>query len=221
MTKNKVNKDDPIKVEETLGLEEQKDLVVDDYVAPVVTELVVEPPKPVVKPVVEKKVTYNKPLDVIGVKQLKGVADTVVTDIMTQRIKRHMEYLNGTVGFKDQEDRINEQVTFIETIGNTLRLPYEQYALVTNVLINEIQANLSLFKEGMAFRFTKGLDRTYPVETITTYQTYVTFLTIIASNWKNRHRLDRLVDLTYAVNKLDKTGKENTTRYFKQLVARS
>ena len=194
-----------------------------DYIAPAVEEL--SPKKHVDEPEVKKELpveaTFKKTLEVIGVGDFTGAGATATTDIMTKRIKRHMTFLNGSLGFKDKEDRIKEQVTFIETIGNTFRLPYEQFALVTNILVSEIHKNIEVFNTGCAFKHTKGLDKIYPAEIINLYQTYITFLSIIAGNWNRRHRLDSLVDLSYAVSKLDKAGKENVTRYFKQLVARA
>lgn len=192
---------------------------VDDLTNKETKEVKPEPPKKAIQQSAVEA-TFKGNQDVIGVKELSGSAN-ITTDIITKRIKRHMAYLTGEVGFKDSDERIKEQVTFIETIGNTLRLPYDQYVIVTNVLINEMKENIDIFRKGLAFRFTRGLDKLYPPEIISTYETYISFLSVIAANWNNRYRLDRLVDLTYAIQKLEKAGKENTTRYFKSLIANS
>lgn len=185
------------------------------------SELKIKEPTQVQEEVKQERKSYEPNKDVIGVKQLTKATNTEALNVITTRIKRHMEYLNGNIGFSSPEQRIDEQVTFIETIGNTLKLPYQDYVEVTNVLINQIRNNSEVFSKGLAFRFTKDLGQKYPIKIIATYETYMTLLATIATNWTRRHALDRLVDLDYGIQNLDRKSKENVTRYFKQIISHS
>lgn len=178
--------------------------------APVVKAAVVEPVKNV-------EPTLAPALDVISVSKMLNAKGTVVTDQMIARIDRHMKYLRGEEGFNDQKERDTEQVTFIETIGNSLKMDFEGYAIVTDYLLKQVRDNQSVFSDGMAFRFTVGLDKNYPTDIIRQYQSYVELLTKIAANWKVRYKLKKLIDIAYVIQPLQNKAKENITQYFNKI----
>jgi len=156
--------------------------------------------------------------DVIGIGRMTNSKGDVATDVMKARIARHFQYLSGELGFKDSDARIQEQITFIDTIGNTLKLEFDKYVVVTDYLLNQIRENKTIFSDGTAFRFVKDLDKQYPIEHIRTYRNYMTLLTMIANSWPRRHELNKLVDVTYAIKDLNRLGKENVTQYFNKLM---
>ena len=155
--------------------------------------------------------------DVIAINKMVNAKGTVTTDIMVARIKQHMEFLSGAKRYKNKEEEVQEQVSFIETIGNSLKLDFPQFALVTDELLNAIRENKDVFQKGTQFRFTMGLDKTYPAQYIRTYQVYMTFLAMVAKNWVSRYKLDKLVDLAHVIHDFDRKGKENLTQYFRYL----
>jgi hypothetical protein len=161
--------------------------------------------------------SYEKNVEVVAINKMVNAKGDATTDIIVQRINTHMEFLSGRKRYKDKAEETQEQVTFIETIGNTLKLDFPQYALVTDALLNAMRENKDVFDHGLAFRFTKGLERTYPSQYIRTYQNYITFLTMVSKNWVSRYKLDKLIDPAYMVQDFDRKAKENVTQYFRLL----
>jgi hypothetical protein len=156
---------------------------------------------------------------VIGVNKILNAKGTVVTDIMIKRIDKHLEYLNGTVGFKDTEERDEEQVSFIETIGNSLKMDFDGYVVFTDYLLTKIRDNQKVFTDGLAFRFCAELKKGSYTEAVKNYQAYIEFLTKIAINWNVRYKLKKLVDTAYVIQPLNQKGKENVTQYFNKLAS--
>lgn len=209
-----------------------------DYVAPAVEEVApisekgsVVAPQPKQSPVpaapVKAEVAPAKiaeptlvPLPaVIGVNKILNAKGNVVTDIMIKRIDKHLEYLNGEVGFTDHKERDEEQVSFIETIGNSLKMDFEGYVVFTDYLLTKIRDNQKVFTDGLAFRFCADLKKGSYAEAVKNYQAYVEFLTKIAINWNVRYKLKKLVDTAYVIHPLNQKGKENVTQYFNKLAS--
>ena len=154
---------------------------------------------------------------VVGIgAQVNAKGDTT-TDVMVARIERHVEFLAGRKRYKTKEEEREEQISFMETVGNSLRLDFEQFVVVTDDLLNIIRNNRDVFDGGLAFRHTVGLDRKYPVQTIRLYHTYMSFLSMVAKNWEARYKLHQLVDLASVIVDLNRKGKENVTQYFRYL----
>lgn len=213
-----------------------------DYVAPETQDLsdkggVVESKSSVKEvqgiPVVEKKNTpvvepgaidvpepsLVEPEPVIAVSKLVNAKGTVVSDLAIARIERHLKYIRGDEGFSSTEQRFEEQAGFIQSIGNTLKLDFDQYALVTDHLLTQIRENQEVFSNGEAFRFIPGMEKRYPTEAIAAYQAYIELLTKIASNWKVRYKLKKLIDIGYVSQSLPRKGKENLAQYFNKVSA--
>lgn len=192
------------------------------YVAPVVEERVtpkvVEQPKPTVKEEVTAP-RFKHTEEVVKSNQMVQRNSSVITNIMLDRVEKHMKHLNGTLGFNNKQEQEVEQITFMETMGNVLKLDYERFSIVTDKLISEIRANEKVFTEGLAFRFMKGLEAKYPKSIIDVYQTYITFLTRIAVNWTKRHQLKNMIDINHVISDLNRTAKSNVTKYFNKLTS--
>lgn len=156
---------------------------------------------------------------VIGLNKILNAKGTVVTDIMIKRIDKHLEYLRGDVGFKDNEERDQEQVTFIETIGNSLKMDFDGYVIFTDYLLTKIRDNQKVFTDGLAFCFCAELKKGSYTEAVKNYQGYIEFLTKIAINWNVRYKLKKLVDIAYVIQPLNQKGKENVTQYFNKLAS--
>lgn len=206
-----------------------------DYVAPVTEELSQKvtdksnttanqgSAKPAEQKPTEQKseeTTFKKEqqeAQVIGLKQMVNSKGNATTDIIVERIEKHISYLSGKVAFANNDAKAREQQSFIETIGNSLKLDFDQYVLVTDELLRVIRENDKVFRDGLAFRFMVGLGANYPLESVKAYQSYITYLTKIAFNWSNRHRINELVDPTFVMQNLDRKSKENITRYFNMM----
>jgi hypothetical protein len=182
---------------------------------------VAKTPDAVAKPTKEAEApaeaTFQEEPMVIGITKMINAKGDTTTDVMVSRINRHVEFLAGRKRFKDKKEEVDEQISFIETIGNSMRLDFEQFAVVTDDLLNIIRANPEIFSGGLAFRHTVGLDRKYPVQTIRVYHTYISFLAMVAKNWESRYRLGSLIDLASVITDLNRKGKENVTQYFRYL----
>ena len=163
--------------------------------------------------------TLAPALDVVGVSQMLNAKGNLVTASMIARIDRHMAFLVGTEGFNDVAERNLEQVSFIETIGNSMKLDFDGYVIVTDYLLEQIRANQQVFTDGMAFRFTASLGKAYPADVVRNYQSYIELLTKIAVNWKVRYKLKKLIDITYAIKDLQPKAKVNVTQYFNKVAA--
>ena len=197
----------------------------DEYVAPDVTDVSgKEPAEGVLSkketPVVTKQIqpSLEEEVLVIGVGRMTNAKGNETTDLIKNRIKRHFEYLSSKLRFKDDDERDEEQSSFIETIGNTLRLPFEQYVVVTDYLLQQIRESGGLFADGTAFRFTRVMKVKIPVEHVRNYRSYMTLLSMIANNWGRRHQLNKFIDIAYPIKDLPKAGKENVTQYFNKLM---
>lgn len=176
----------------------------------------------VITPAVKEEVapaeaTFQAEPMVIGIAKMINAKGDMTTDVMVARINRHIEFLAGRKRFKDKKEEQDEQISFIETIGNSMRLDFEQFAVVTDDLLTIIRANAEVFSGGLAFRHTVGLDKKYPANTIRLYHTYISFLTMVAKNWEARYKLHTLIDLASVITDLNKKGKENVTQYFRYL----
>lgn len=185
------------------------------------TVLVAKAPAVIAQPVKEEaapaEATFQAEPMVIGIAKMINAKGDTTTDVMVARINRHIEFLAGRKRFKDKKEEQDEQISFIETIGNSFRLDFEQFAVVTDDLLTLIRANADVFSGGLAFRYTVGLDKKYPAQTIRLYHTYMSFLTMVAKNWEARYKLHSLIDLASVITDLNKKGKENVTQYFRYL----
>lgn len=211
---------------ETPATEEK---VVEDkgYVAPEVKSLgqtkpaASAQPKPAIEKVATqpamREATFRVAEGTITISKMINAKGTATTDVILGRIEKHMKHLSGQLGFKNEEEKVREQLSFIETIGNTLRLDFPQYALVTDVLLNNIKANQTVFDKGLAFRFVGSLGKSYSQEHIKTYQTYMNFLAVVAKNWTTRNKLGNLVDVGYVTKEFPQKAKENVTQYFRRV----
>jgi len=161
--------------------------------------------------------TFEPEPMVIGIAKMVNAKGDTTTDIMVTRINRHIEFLAGRRRFKDKKEEQDEQISFIETIGNSMRLDFEQFVVVTDDLLTVIRQNADVFSSGLAFRYTVGLDKKYPAQTIRLYHTYLAFLTMVAKNWEARYKLHSLIDLASVITDLNRKGKENVTQYFRYL----
>ena len=169
--------------------------------------------------VVMREATFRQAEGVIAISRMVNAKGTASTDVILARIEKHMKHLSGQLGFKDETEKLHEQLSFIETIGNTLRLDFPQYALVTDVLLSNIKANQSVFDKGLAFRFVASLGKAYPTEHVKTYQSYMSFLAVIAKNWSTRNKLKNLVDVGYVTKDFPQKAKENVSQYFRHVIS--
>lgn len=173
---------------------------------------------------VSLKLSFSEPSfeadqPVVSVAKMVNAKGNIATDAIVIRINRHMEYLSGKTGFNSEKDRHDEQVNFMETVGNSLKLDFDAYVVVTDTLMTAIRANQAVFSDGMAFRFMVGLEKRYPADGIKAYKAYIELLTKIAANWTVRYKLPKLVDVTFGIALLDRVGKTNVEKYFRKLSA--
>ena len=155
--------------------------------------------------------------DVVGIGQMINGVGNDATDIIKERINNHLEYLTGQRRFNNEAHRLTEQTTFIETIGNVLKLDFPQYVVVTDYLLQAVLMNKKIFTDNQACRFCVGLSGRYPADIIGNYQKYIAFLTRVAVNWTARYKLRQLLDISSVIVDFDRKGKENVTRYFAYL----
>lgn len=152
---------------------------------------------------------------------------SATSGVMLSRIAKHMSHLKGEKGFGTNKERWEEQASFIECVGRSLGLPYDDYVLVTGELIQQIRDNLKLFTSGDAYRFMHDLTTKYPEnkpvkypkESAERYQAYISFLTTIARNYTTRHRLRTSTDVGFATKDMNSVGKQNVAKFFTQLTA--
>lgn len=164
-----------------------------------------------------KEPTFEPEVAKVGINSQVNGKGTIVSDIMITRIENHIKYLNGTKGFPNKEAQEEEQITFMETIGESLKLDFPLYVIVTDHLLEVIRKNQSVFADGLAFRFMAGMDKKYPLEITNKYKTYIELLTKITSYWSVRYKLNKLIDVSYVFDGLDRKAKENITQYFNTL----
>lgn len=174
--------------------------------------------KPSVEPVI-KEPSMIPETAVVGIGKMVNAKGNVVTDIMVARVDKHMKYLNNEVGFKSIEEAHEEQIAFMETIANSLKLDFDAYVVVTDHLLKAVRANQKVFSEGLAFRFMANLEKKYPAEYIRSYQAYMELLGKIGSYWTVRFKLAKLIDLASVIANLDPKAKTNVTQYFRKLSA--
>lgn len=196
-------------------------------VVPVVQQESEEEPTPVVTPpglvVPHEEADDEASLIEDPAQVLKGemvTADgTAVTTIMLRRLEKHMKFVRGELAFRDKNELFDEQVTWIDTVGNSLNLEYPQFVLVTKAILAEMLKDVDLFRDGAAYRFLQSIKGKYPANAIEGYEAYCTFLTRVAANWNTRHRLRTSVDIAFPVSRLPTAkGKENLTKFFNTLV---
>lgn len=144
---------------------------------------------------------------------------TAVTAIFMARLAKHIKHIRGELGFASKKEQYEEQVSWMETVGRSTGLDFEEFKLVTDALIRAIIDNKEAFRNGDHLRFNRGLAGQYPIASINRYEAYMTFLTQIATNWATRHRLKNQMDVGTVIADMKKVGKQNVTKYFNALVA--
>jgi len=145
---------------------------------------------------------------------------TAVTDIMLTRINRHFDFLASRLGIPAKKDRDREQVDFMNTVGESLKLPYDQFELVADALRTALRKDIKVVSDGgVAFRFIPKLELYYPAESVACYQRYIQFLLTLTQNWKRRRDLGKMVDITAVIENFPTKARENVTAYYRKHTA--
>ena len=155
--------------------------------------------------------------DHIGIGRLLNAQSTAVTDILIERVARHLEYTIGDKGFADKQARADEQGGFINTVLGSLELAFEKFVVFTDYLLTQLRENAGAINTGKLLRHMSGLAETYDKDKIKKYTTYLSFLTRIALNWKIRYKLNTLIDVNLFVSSFSPKARENITTYFNHL----
>lgn len=207
-----------------------------NYEAPSVDELTELPAADLSgKPVAQEEVKVEgtqlgsllKPLDTINTVQVDtvSVADMInakgtdVSETLKQRIDRHLMYLAGNRSFPSHNAEKEEQISFIETIGNSVQLNLDQYAIVTDYLIKVIRENLVHFDHGAVFKFTKGIEREYNAKAVQEFKNYMTLMVRISRDYANRRQLNRMIDINTLTKGLKQKARDNINTYFRRLAS--
>ena len=191
---------------------------------PATPETPAEPAAPAPGPVVSAEAPNNEavleaPATKVAKADMVTANSSAVTNIMFRRLEKHIKHLRGELGFADLKAQNEEQVTFMETIGSSTTMEYEDYKLVTDALVRAIVDNKDIFRSGEHLRFIRGLAGKYPQASINRYEHYINFLTHVAVNWSSRHRLKSSTDIAIVIKDMRNAGKQNVTMYFNALVA--
>lgn len=187
------------------------------------------------KPVAQEEVKVEgtqlgsllKPLDTINTVQVDTVSvgdminakGTDVSATLQQRIDRHVMYLAGKRSFASHAAEKEEQISFIETIGNSVLLNLDQYAIVTDYLIKTIRENLEHFDHGGVFKFTKGIEREYNAKAVQEFKNYMTLMVRISRDYANRRQLNRMIDINTLTKGLKQKARDNINTYFRRLAS--
>ena len=193
-------------------IEAEKAEVVVAAAAPVIEEEV--PAAPAVN--TGAKIKF-KDLEIVRVAEMINAKNDFVSQTMIDRIEQHLVYLNGKQGFANDEARFKEQITIMETIGNSIILPIDKYCLVTDYLLQAIRCNYDSFKEGQAFRFMRGLNKVYSDRSIANYQSYMTMLITLAGSYADRKRTFTKIDLDSITATLPTDARNNINTYIRRI----
>ncbi|EBV8434226.1 hypothetical protein NFI00_000092 [Salmonella enterica] len=158
-----------------------------------------------------------KEVETVKVAEQINAKGDFVSDLMINRIEQHLQYLRGEKGFMSDDDRFKEQITFMETIGNSTTQQIDRYCLVTDYLMKTIRENLPEFKEGKAFRFMRGLGRVYSDSAIASYQNYMTMMIRIAGAYADRKRVFQKMDLDTITAGMPVAARNNINTYIRRL----
>lgn len=167
-----------------------------------------------------KEPTFETAPDVVKADKQVNMKGSAATAIIVERIGRHMDFLNSKIRIADEKARNVEQATFIETIGEALKQDYPRFELVADLLMDQVRQNSKLFNSGMAFRFMAPLEKLgYAPEALQGYKAFIQFLITVSKNWKRRHQLADLVDVTYVIEGFPSKARENITQFFNKLAS--
>lgn len=176
----------------------------------------VKPPKVLNKQPVMP--SFDESRNVIAIADLVNAKKSATTDVLNARIDKHFEYITSQLSFSSDDQRIEEQSGFIQTVANSLHLEFPDYVIFADYLLNKIRENHELFADGRAFRFCHGIERSIPLENVQNYRNYMTMLSMVATNWHRRAQLSKFVDVTYLCRGLPKNGRINVTQYIHKLM---
>lgn len=158
-------------------------------------------------------------VDTVSVADMINAKGSDVSETLKQRIDRHVTYLAGQRSFPSTKAEKEEQISFIETIGNSVQLNLDQYAVVTDYLIKVIRENLEHFDHGGVFKFTKGIEREYNAKAVQEFKNYMTLLVRISREYANRRQLNRMVDINTLTKGLKQKARDNINTYFRRLAS--
>lgn len=155
--------------------------------------------------------------DIVKVADMLDFKGDAVSDVFKAALARYTSIILKQRSVKDLQ---HEQVSFMETVNNSLSLEFKQYAMVTDYFIEFINKNPEAFSKKKIFSLLAGVGSKYNETGKRRFTYYMTALTTLATAGVNRKRVSSMVDINTLVQSFTPKAKQNITTYFIRAYAR-
>ncbi len=168
------------------------------------------------KPAQETSKTLEAEGGVVLVSQMINAKSNAVSNVFTQAIDRYIALLTGELNVG--ADKIaDEQISFMNTLSNTLNLGYEDYVLVTDHLVKRLAEKRDVVNELNMFQFIPRLGaNTFSKSALDRYKQYFMALVTLSRNLAQRDRIGRLIDIATLAKGYKPKAVSNITQYFQR-----
>lgn len=182
------------------------------YEVPAIEELAqdeapasVKPAKQAAKAVAEPTLGHsNVPFpDVVEEREYKAVEMWNSTKdgidlVVSNRIKRNMDYICGRRGFTDDKTMMEEQLTFINTFMNAVNNSDRNLSHAFMLeMMRQMREDFEILRNIATFRFHEVIRKKYPAFDFQPFQMCYTNMVNIAGHWGTRKQYIRGRDYSY------------------------
>lgn len=193
-----------------------------DYQAPEIQEvkndvpLKVQTSAPVLEPVIPVVEPKQEPIknlaQVVSVAELIDAESSAVSLVYKSALDRYFSIVGQKIYPKDGKYD-QEQVAFMRTLENTLKLDFDQFAIVTDYLVKRISEQPELFTQTKRFLYLKYVEKIYSQQYMSRYMGYINALVLLATNAGHGKRLLTNLDLDTLVDGYPQKAATNINSY--------
>lgn len=139
--------------------------------------------------------------------------DTASANLFKNQIDRFVEILDGKLSSQNPGQ---EQIIFMDTLGNLLKQDYPVFVDVMDYLVSKINTRPKAFTMDRVFMHigSKDVQTTKTLSVINRYMAYMTATMTLAKNIRQRGRVGNLVDIPTLTKGLFPKAVKNIQTYF-------
>lgn len=179
----------------------------DTYNAPVIEELAqAQTPEvePVQTPVVIKAIAQD-------------VDKTSNESFWRGEVDKYFRYLSGERGYKNDAERIKDNIAFMQRTGTMLSYSYPEFEDCMLYLIQKMRNEPTATADGRFFRYLENCELSYSHAALGQYRMLMSFCIKIARCWPTRVKLARATDIQSMIAGMRAEAKDNLEMFVRKM----
>lgn len=152
---------------------------------------------------------------VTGIKE--DVAKTSNESFWRTKVDEYFKYLNGELRFASDEKRTTMVIGFINATGQMLAYKYDEFEDCMLYLIKRMRDTPKVYEDGRFTRFHKGIEKSYALDSINSYNTVMEWATSIAKAYPTRVKRAAQTDKSTLVRNLRNEAKQNLDLFVRKM----